>query len=174
MGATAASYSELGRHAEALDLQEQALAFRRRVLPADHPDIAISLFNLATSLKQLAAVWFASEASHILQSQFSASHPHVIHISSFIAHLTARHGAAGMQPLPPPSSPHLRIGRLVRLHGLSAHALNGRQALVFGPEQNGRVAVRLVEASAEVRASLGWGMGVEKAIKVENLQAFDA
>ena len=79
-----------------------------------------------------------------------------------------------MQPLPPPSSPHLRIGRLVRLHGLSAHALNGRQALVFGPEQNGRVAVRLVEASAEVRVSLGWGRGVEKAIKVENLQAFDA
>jgi hypothetical protein len=36
------------------------------------------------------------------------------------------------------------------------------------------VAVRLVEASAEVRASLGWGRGVEKAIKVENLQAFDA
>ena len=79
-----------------------------------------------------------------------------------------------MPPLPPPSSPHLRIGRLVRLHGLSAHALNGRQALVFGPEQNGRVAVRLVEASAEVRASLGWGRGVEKAMEVENLRAFDA
>jgi hypothetical protein len=31
-----------------------------------------------------------------------------------------------------------------------------------------------VEASAEVRASLGWGRGVEKAIEVENLQAFDA
>ena len=45
---------------------------------------------------------------------------------------------------------------------------------VFGPEQNSRVAVRLVEASGEVRASLGWGRGVEKAIKVENLQAFHA
>ena len=91
-----------------------------------------------------------------------------------VALTVARHGAACLQPLPPPSSPHLSIGRLLRLHGLSAHALNGRQALVFGPEQNGRVVVRLVEASAEVRASLGWGRGVEKAIKVENLQAFDA
>ncbi len=60
------------------------------------------------------------------------------------------------------------------VHGLSSHALNGRQALVFGPEQNSRVAVRLVEVSPEVRASLGWGRGVEKAIKVENLQAFHA
>jgi hypothetical protein len=79
-----------------------------------------------------------------------------------------------LQPLPPPSSPHLRNGSLVRLHGLSARALNGRQALVFGPEQNGRVAARLVEASAEVRASLGWGRGEEKAIIAEYLLAFDA
>jgi hypothetical protein len=79
-----------------------------------------------------------------------------------------------MQPLPPPSSPHLRIGFLVRLHGLSTVALNGRQALVFGLEQNGRVAVWLVRASADVRASLGWGRGMEKSIKVENLLAFDA
>ncbi len=98
----------------------------------------------------------------------------MVHVSAFIAHLTARHGAASMQPMPPPSSPHLSIGRLVCLHGLSALALNGRQALVFGAEQNGRVPVRLVEASAEVRASLGWGRGEEKAIKVENLRAFDA
>jgi hypothetical protein len=125
-------------------------------------------------LQQSAAIWFVREALHILQSQFSASHPHVIHISSFIPQLIAHHGAARTQPLPPPSSPHLRIGHLVRLHGLSAKALNGRQALVFGPEQNGRVAVRLVEASGEVRASLGWGRGVEKAIKAENLLAFHA
>jgi hypothetical protein len=126
-------------------------------------------------LKQSSAIWFVREALyHLQQSQFPASHPHVILISSFIAQLIAHHGAAGTQPLPPPSSPHLRIGRLVRLHGLSAKALNGRQALVFGPEQNGRVAVRLVEASGEVRGSLGWGRGVEKAIKAENLLAFHA
>jgi hypothetical protein len=33
------SYSNLGRHSEALAMQESVLEFRRRVLPADHPDI---------------------------------------------------------------------------------------------------------------------------------------
>jgi hypothetical protein len=42
---------------------------------------------------------------------------------------------------------------------------------VFGKERDGRVAVQLVEASAEVRAMLGWGKGVERAIEVEHLQA---
>jgi len=49
MGNTADSYSALGRHAEALDLIEQTLAFRRRVLPADHPDIAQAMSNTANS-----------------------------------------------------------------------------------------------------------------------------
>jgi hypothetical protein len=35
----AQSYSEMGRHSEALAMQESALDFLRRVLPADHPDI---------------------------------------------------------------------------------------------------------------------------------------
>ncbi len=94
-------------------------------------------------------------------------------MTDFIRQLTNRHRASAIQLPPTPTSEHLRIGRLVCLHGLSVHALNGRQALVFGPEQNGRVPVRLVEASAEVRASLGWGRGVEKAIKVENLRAWE-
>jgi hypothetical protein len=144
------------------------------VLPADHNEIAGSSLNLAISLSTSASVlpcgWFAHEALQIFRSQFSGSHPHVLQVSRFIEHLTTRHGAAAIQPMPAPSSDHLRIGRLVRLHGLSAHALNGRQALVFGPEVNGRVPVRLVEARAEVRATLGWGRAVEKAIKVENLQ----
>ncbi len=33
------SYSNLGRHSEALAMRESVLEFRRRVLPADHPDI---------------------------------------------------------------------------------------------------------------------------------------
>jgi hypothetical protein len=33
------SYSDLGRHADALAMSEQVLEFRRRVLPANHPDI---------------------------------------------------------------------------------------------------------------------------------------
>ena len=159
---------------EALDLFEQTLAFRRRVLPADHNEIAASLLKFAVSLSTSGSVlpcgWFAHEALQLFRSQFSGSHPDVLHVSRFIELLTTRHGAATIQPMPAPSSDHLRIGRLVRLHGLSAHALNGRQALVFGPEVNGGVAVRLVEARAEVRATLGWGRAVEKAIKVENLQ----
>ena len=34
-----ASYSDLGRHSEALAMDESVLEFYRRVLPADHPDI---------------------------------------------------------------------------------------------------------------------------------------
>ena len=33
------TYKEIGRHADALAMGERVLEFRRRVLPADHPDI---------------------------------------------------------------------------------------------------------------------------------------
>ncbi len=39
MGNVASSYSELGRHADALIIEEQVLEFQRRVLPANHPRI---------------------------------------------------------------------------------------------------------------------------------------
>ena len=39
MSNLAGMYSALGRHADALALFEQVLEFRRRVLPANHPDI---------------------------------------------------------------------------------------------------------------------------------------
>ncbi len=39
MGDLAATYSDLGRHSDALAMKESVLEFRRRVLPADHPDI---------------------------------------------------------------------------------------------------------------------------------------
>ena len=39
MSNLASTYSELGRHADALALREKVLEFRRRVLPKDHPDI---------------------------------------------------------------------------------------------------------------------------------------
>jgi len=35
----AGTYSDLGRHEDALVLQERVLEFRRRVLPENHPDI---------------------------------------------------------------------------------------------------------------------------------------
>jgi hypothetical protein len=39
MGNLASTYSALGRHADALAMEERVLEFRRRVLPADHPHI---------------------------------------------------------------------------------------------------------------------------------------
>ena len=39
MNNLAGTYSALGRHSDALALKEQVLEFRRRVLPANHPDI---------------------------------------------------------------------------------------------------------------------------------------
>ena len=39
MNNLAATYSALERHADALAMGEQLLEFRRRVLPANHPDI---------------------------------------------------------------------------------------------------------------------------------------
>ena len=39
MNNLAQSYSDLGRHADALVLQDRVLEFFRRVLPVDHPGI---------------------------------------------------------------------------------------------------------------------------------------
>ena len=39
MSNLASSYSDLGRHADALAMRERVLEFDRRVLPENHPDI---------------------------------------------------------------------------------------------------------------------------------------
>ena len=39
MSNLAVSYSDLGRHEEALEMEEKTLEFYRRVLPENHPDI---------------------------------------------------------------------------------------------------------------------------------------
>ena len=39
MNNLAGTYRDLGRHADALAMNERVLEFRRRVLPANHPDI---------------------------------------------------------------------------------------------------------------------------------------
>ena len=41
----AATYYALGRLSEALAMRESVLEFRRRVLPADHPDIGEGCFG---------------------------------------------------------------------------------------------------------------------------------
>ena len=50
---TAISYSKADRHAEALHLHMQVLAFRLRALSADHPDIASALSSAASSYSKL-------------------------------------------------------------------------------------------------------------------------
>ena len=42
MGNLANTYSALGRHQDAVVLQEKTLEFRRRVLPENHPDIGVT------------------------------------------------------------------------------------------------------------------------------------
>ena len=39
MSNLAVTYSDLGRHQDALAMEERTLEFRRRVLPPNHPDI---------------------------------------------------------------------------------------------------------------------------------------
>jgi hypothetical protein len=70
---TVSSYYVLGSHAEALELCEQALAFCRRVLPADQPDMTIVLSALVAVLTPPASYWFALEELRVLRCQFSAS-----------------------------------------------------------------------------------------------------
>ncbi len=41
MGNLAVLYAALGRHQDALAMIEETLEFRRRVLPANHPDIGV-------------------------------------------------------------------------------------------------------------------------------------
>ncbi len=41
MNNLAATYSALGRHQDALVLEEKTLEFRRRVQPENHPDIGL-------------------------------------------------------------------------------------------------------------------------------------
>jgi tetratricopeptide (TPR) repeat protein len=80
MGVAAALHSQ-GRHAEALDLREQALAFRRRVLPADHPDIATAMGNLAGSCFALGrhaeALDLREQALAFRRRMLPADHPDI-------------------------------------------------------------------------------------------------
>ncbi len=60
MSNLAGTYSDLGRHADALALKEQVLEFRRRVLPANHPDIGEGCAgrDLLLAVWRLGGVWF--------------------------------------------------------------------------------------------------------------------
>jgi tetratricopeptide (TPR) repeat protein len=81
MNNLAATYNDLGRHQDALVLEEKTLEFRRRVLPENHPDIGISYLNLSLSYRQAGdfhrAIERAREALRIFQAALLPSHPHV-------------------------------------------------------------------------------------------------
>ena len=81
MGNLANTYLALGRHQDALAMQEKTLEFRRRVLPDNHPHIGISCLNLGFSCYKVGdlhrALQFAREALRIFQATLPPSHPHV-------------------------------------------------------------------------------------------------
>jgi tetratricopeptide (TPR) repeat protein len=80
MNNLALSYSELGRHQDAVVLQEKTLEFRRRVLPENHSDIGESCVNISISYQQAGdfrrAIEMAREALRIFQATLPPSHPH--------------------------------------------------------------------------------------------------
>ena len=76
------SYHKLGRHQDALVLQEKTLEFWRRMLPENHPEIiGTSCFNNSLSYRQARdfhqAFERAREALRIYPTALPPSHPHV-------------------------------------------------------------------------------------------------
>ncbi len=81
MSKLALTYSVLGRHQDALVLEEKALEFQRRVLPENHPLIGSSCLNISKSYCLVddfhRAIERAREALRIFQAALPPSHPHV-------------------------------------------------------------------------------------------------
>ena len=79
MNELAKSYSKLGRHQDALVLEEKTLEFLRRVLPVNHPDIGKVCYNISFSYRLAGefhrAIDKAREALSILQGVLPPSHP---------------------------------------------------------------------------------------------------
>ena len=53
MNNLAASYSDLGRHHEAMELEEKTLEARQRTLGSEHPNTLRTMSNLAFSYNDL-------------------------------------------------------------------------------------------------------------------------
>jgi tetratricopeptide (TPR) repeat protein len=94
MANLAATYSDLGRHADALAMNESVLEFRRRVLPPDHPQIAVSLYNISLSYEQASdlsrALVCAREAIAIWQATLPPDHPRLQAAKKRVAYLAKR------------------------------------------------------------------------------------
>jgi len=77
----ATTYSHLGRHDDALAMQERALEIRLRVLPPGHPDIGESMNNLATKYSDLGrhddALAMKKKALEFQRRVLPSSHPDI-------------------------------------------------------------------------------------------------
>jgi tetratricopeptide (TPR) repeat protein len=93
MNNLAATYGALGRHEDALAMEESALEFRRRVLPPNHPDIATSLYNISLSYETAGdmrrAVECAREALDIWRAALPPNHQDVIDAEDKVRELEA-------------------------------------------------------------------------------------
>ena len=79
LGNLAATYSDLGRPADALPLERRALAITEAVLGAGHPDTALRLGNLAASYRDLgrsaSALPLEQRALAITEAALGPDHP---------------------------------------------------------------------------------------------------
>jgi hypothetical protein len=75
-------------------MKESVLEFRRRVLPPDHPHIAVSLYNISLSYEQASdssrALVCAREALAIRQATLPPDHPDLQDAKKRVAHLAKR------------------------------------------------------------------------------------
>jgi tetratricopeptide (TPR) repeat protein len=90
MGNLANTYSDLGRHQEALVMREKTLEFQQRVLPENHPQIGIACLNIGINFLEVGdlhrALQFAREALRVLQATLPPSHPHVKQAQQLVRH----------------------------------------------------------------------------------------
>ena len=81
MSNLANTFSKLGRHEDALAMQEKTLDFQRRVLPAHHTSLGVACFNISISHENMgnlhSAIEMAHEALRIFQATLPPSNPYV-------------------------------------------------------------------------------------------------
>ena len=81
MNNLAITYSALGRHKDALQMREETLAFSRRILPEDHPHIAMSMGNLAIMHDNLGrhedALRMMEDTLALFRRTLPEDHPHI-------------------------------------------------------------------------------------------------
>ena len=69
MNNLAMSYSDLGRHADALAMEERVVEFNRRVLPENHPDIGEGRVGSGVACGLLTVMRLVSFADCVAQAR---------------------------------------------------------------------------------------------------------